>query len=521
MIIFELQIYLNLNVNTYSEPFVLLKYDMIWGNNTKASSNYNFPYFSENVDYNKLPGINQMTYPEIVELFFNKGVFSNMFEQIDETDQKYNESNILKMLSLLFPTKNRNLTTSSNIIFQNRAIIPSNNSSFFDIFVTQLESYLKVNNTVYTVSNVIYVNDIINHPKYRDLMNSIKKYYIAGLNENTKLLSNEKENFIKEFKKIDKSQLSNIDEKIKDIENHSNTNTNINIRINIKNAKELLDDITAIIDNENVSVDDSILSERTNDIINVFSKHLNNIKKLLQDELFSSITQNFRNIYKISKKIKLLDKVKNFYSKGSININIDDDGDDDTEMMNVINRFQPYKNVVSKIQELIEPNLISRNEKLQNLIVSYSKNTDTDNSMIRLVNKMFILLKNFEMDEKIKKNQSFIDTTEFSINEFEEFANINNTVHLEKFICEVFLNIDLIERDENNKNSVNGNCKLKSEILGNSIENLMNPKNNNYELSKYRISSKIMGGKKRNRMSKKYKMKRQRTDLWKTRRNKK
>jgi hypothetical protein len=493
---------------------------MIWGKNIKASSNYNFPYFSENVDYNKLPGINQMTYDEIVELFFNKGVFSNMFERIDETDQKYNESNILKMLSLLFPTKNRNLTTSSNIIFQNGAMTPSNNSSFFDIFKqSQLESYLKVNNTVYTVSNVIYVNDIINHPKYRDLMNSIKKYYIAGLDENTKLLSNENENFIKEFKKIDKKQLSDIREKIQDIDNHSNTNTNtdINIRINIKNAKELLNDITAIVDNENenVSVYDS---ERTNNIINVLSKHLNNIEKLSEDKLFSSITQYFRNINKISKKIKLLDRVKNFYSKGAININDGDDGDE-KEMMNIVNRFQPYKNVVGKIKQLIEPNLISRNEKLQQLIVSYSKNMDTDNSMIRLVNKMFILLKNFEMDAKVKENQTLVERKEFSIDEFGEFANINNTVYLEKFVCEVFLNIDLIERDENNKNSsVNGSCKLKSEILGNSIENVMNPKKNNYELSKYRISSKIMGGKKRNRMSKKYKMKGQRSHVLKTRR---
>lgn len=501
MIMYELQMYLNTNIDLSTGEFVLFNYSMIYGNGVNSTSKkYNLPFFSETVNYNNLPNINYLTYPEIITLFFDKRVFQNTFGRFEETDKRYNETNIMKMLSLLFPIKGNKWTTSSRIIFPNMLDslpLPSIFGSFFRDTIAR--SFLKVDNTVYTVSNVIYVNDIINHPKYRGLMNLIKTYYISGSNETAKLLKSDGDVFVKELRdKFDPLRISEINTKMSNIESQlSGITTNVDAKINIKTFKDAFEVIETAINNYNGNPNDETVKNQT---IEVISAKINQIEKVLEEKVFNSVEPYFRNILKISKKTQVSFKVRDFYSRGAINI---DNTDDLQAVANVLNNFRPYKNVVDKIKEFIEPNLVSKNDKLQNLIVNYSKNLDPDNNMIRLVNTVFQLLKNAELNKKMTENK--IEPLEFDLTEFSEFANINNSVYLEKLVCEVYLNIDLVEGEDT---VIHGNCKIKGEVLGNLVEDYMNPKKNNYELTTNRIPAKITGGRKKRRSHKTRRIKR-------------
>lgn len=140
-----------------------------------------------------------LDYDEIVNIFFNRDKFERMLLENKppntETDiQHIYKTNIMTMLELLFSTKYfivNNIHQSLDIITHNE----STKSLFYNPFNTKF-SYIKVNGKPYTVTKAIWLNDIVNHPKYNELMKEVrsvadeyieKEYPVANINKERQL----------------------------------------------------------------------------------------------------------------------------------------------------------------------------------------------------------------------------------------------------------------------------------------------------------------------------------------------
>ena len=139
-----------------------------------------YPYITDEVDYSET-NIRSLRYPEIVDTFFNKDKFINMVSAVsrkEELDkQKTIERNVMTMLLLLFPTKYFTVNNHKQSIELLDPGQPTNykRSIFYNPFNT-LSSYVKINSKPYTVTEVIWLNDLLNHPTYRKLLEEVYNF---------------------------------------------------------------------------------------------------------------------------------------------------------------------------------------------------------------------------------------------------------------------------------------------------------------------------------------------------------
>lgn len=159
----------------------------------KASNRY--PYITSSRDY-PVTVLKGMEYDKIIDFFFNKKTFTKMLTSSEypptvktpETDASaIYKMNIMTMLELLFSTKYfvvNNVHQSLDIVLNKS---PSN-SIFYNPMTTQF-SYLKNNNKPYTIKKVVWLNDIVNHPKYRELIKEVHNVKRSLDNDKNEALS--------------------------------------------------------------------------------------------------------------------------------------------------------------------------------------------------------------------------------------------------------------------------------------------------------------------------------------------
>jgi hypothetical protein len=171
----------------------------------KGSGTY--PYITDEVEYSTT-NIGALTYPEMVDTFFNRNKFINMVSNtIRNTDSSNDkpqilERNVMTMLRLLFPTKYFTVNNHKQSI---ELLEPGISTHYNHIILynplNTLSSYLKINNKSYTITEVIWLNDLLNHPTYRTLLEEV-----YNLNRS---LNAYETNLIKDGKNIDLSKQSN------------------------------------------------------------------------------------------------------------------------------------------------------------------------------------------------------------------------------------------------------------------------------------------------------------------------
>jgi len=161
----------------------------------------NYPLFVADVEYPKYI-LNKMDYNERVKFFFNKKEFirilkTNYKPPVTDTvvDEVASEAlikmNIMTMIEVLFPTKFPviNDIHSSHTFLSDKQ---SNRPFWFNPFETHYFSYLKINNQIYTTKRAIWLNDILNHPVYHNLLveyRKLKKWVNSSPN-NSQYLTN-------------------------------------------------------------------------------------------------------------------------------------------------------------------------------------------------------------------------------------------------------------------------------------------------------------------------------------------
>lgn len=147
----------------------------------QLSGSGTYPYITDEVDYSETK-IAALTYPEIVDTFFNRKKFINMVSnargnpdnKVKPDKQKTLERNVMTMLLLLFPTKYFTVNNhKQSIELLEPGIATHYKHSIFYNPLKTLSSYVKINGKPYTVTEMIWLNDLLNHPTYRTLVEEV------------------------------------------------------------------------------------------------------------------------------------------------------------------------------------------------------------------------------------------------------------------------------------------------------------------------------------------------------------
>jgi hypothetical protein len=143
------------------------------------------PFFTYNIKYTESV-LGSLTYVQIVKTFFKKDSFLKRFAYLsqysyDKDEYKKNEqkkevidNNIMLMLKYLLPTRYpavNNHYNSYDLLVGKRSL----KALFFNPFTTRKPTVLKISGKLYTLKKVIWLNDILNHPEYKNFLNDDDK----------------------------------------------------------------------------------------------------------------------------------------------------------------------------------------------------------------------------------------------------------------------------------------------------------------------------------------------------------
>ena len=222
----ELKIVMNTNIKGAKIPLtssILYHPDI----KDKASLNLNeYPYFTFDVVYPKST-LEYLSYPERVKFFFNKEEFQErlnaysgkILKNVTEykggsTDNKGKyedyykerdsniEENILTMLEILLPTKFpaiNDLTTSYDVIFGKWSYRPFT----MNPIITRNFSYMKNGGKTYTFKKIVWLNDIVNNPEYKKLLEDYRKFDVWAQEEIGRKSNSFTKSFEKTLKQLD------------------------------------------------------------------------------------------------------------------------------------------------------------------------------------------------------------------------------------------------------------------------------------------------------------------------------
>ena len=206
----SIQVMLQLNIDSKSVkdiPFtkaLLYNPDYVGLSGTEGFNDY--PYISNNtkIPYDKLSGL---TYLDKASFFFDKNIFQLKCADIDQekdTDKwetlKYNT---MHMLKLLFPTvvpinENVNSSFDSNIktgsIFSDMKFSTDSIRGLMNYYKF---SFVQYGGKEYTVSQAVWLDDVINNPEYSKLFDDFNAFQTWSLATLKKLLEIKKRLYVK------------------------------------------------------------------------------------------------------------------------------------------------------------------------------------------------------------------------------------------------------------------------------------------------------------------------------------
>jgi hypothetical protein len=160
------------------------------------------PYFTLSVKYPLDRLLKSLkTYQEKVDFFFDKNEFEKVLRlntdisdfSIDEDPNVIGEHNVMVMIELLFPTKFtviNNFHTSYDNVFVNSSL----KRMLFNPVTEKNYSYLKLSDKeIYTFTRLVWLNDLLNHPKYREFIDNFIIFWNWYKRETNKITIKENE----------------------------------------------------------------------------------------------------------------------------------------------------------------------------------------------------------------------------------------------------------------------------------------------------------------------------------------
>ena len=501
------------------------------------SGESSYPFFTMDVEL-PLSEIEALGPIKSVELFFNKEKFRALVaslpivKNVSKNDNA--RKNVLTMLNIFFPTSfpiEDNISDSFRTNIQELqtvkpkiTILPKFMTKF--LFHRQSEySYIRTGGSTYTVVNTIWVNDILNHPEYRKLVEAgkgISQWWENKEREINTEISERKKNLIKLITDHFRGAASSI---------AAVTNSYIQQKLNIVNSDNLEND--AILD----SVIDSIFElyfyvkyNEKESSSRYSSRDTNRIPFNIRSEFqYDKIESIGLKIYKLKKTIEFFKSPSRYTELFETNKKKEDKSIEllkSEEIKSEIQRFGRFLNFL-KMAYQFSTTKRSSNLLLRNMIYFYLNSTEdkkiekrkeefkkklklTDDSLIDLqvflkkIYDYYIKKKDKKATYPIESLETGVDTVRIGNKEKDEKEKDekekNDYDEEKKEEYEIQIQLDVVKGVLNDETVGKISCMFRDKNLMNMYNALTNEKHNKYEINKKRFFIDIEDLKKQQRI---------------------
>jgi hypothetical protein len=462
---------------------------MLTSNLLIPSSGKRLPFFSEFADYSSVP-FESMEYTDIVRTFFDIQQFKKTFEYMETNSPQFGHSNVLRMLSVLFPTTLPHVTAIQESIAHLGLPQPQSMARFSPVKFIQNSglfgnrySYLHVDGKPHTILKTIWINDTINHPFLLDLWKAIKDYVLELEKENVKLNNLIQAMLIKykEFVDVVKNNASVANLMATASVPQAKTLLNRNQEIQQRDEETLKTILAPIwgITNTNFNV---TTPQEVNDIINPILGiqtyiHINVVKHFLLD---ASLMQYFSDLQnKVERIQKLMRAKSNFWDNANVDIEIARSLD--TNVTQIMNAIPAFKKLTDMLKDFINKKMWNAPELTQ-LVYNYAYNQDSTHEMMKWICHLF----SGYSGSDLKNNTTCSGLSKPNNNLFQIDGVIAKEKNTSVYQIEVLL--DIWNEVINDSNLSKFSCFFKSENLGNQLQKMVWNKNS-YNIFENRLPS--------------------------------
>lgn len=208
-----------------SPPQQLTSDMIIYNNKNTTVLLEKLPFITGSIKYNEklLLSLSGIYYFKLIEFFFNRNEFEKRCNYMIESgianyNKNFNsniENNVRIMMTLLFPTKfpvMRNFNNSFNEFIKKESPseisykITFGLSDDSNVVLGNNFSYIKLNEGEYTITKMLWLNDLINHPIYRAFIDEYKDYILKSSERHMNLLIYINNSILKFFNRFDKNE---------------------------------------------------------------------------------------------------------------------------------------------------------------------------------------------------------------------------------------------------------------------------------------------------------------------------
>lgn len=452
-------------------------------------------YDKERLEVEKKPGLELEKNP--VE---NPSQVKMTTSEYEVNRNKIGEKNIMIMIRLIFPTK---YPLVGNIFSSFHSVVTGKNEFHLkwtdflpNFFKKQIfegikdYSYLKLDGTVYTVTQAIWLNDIYNHKEYKSLIDKFEelkrwkdKEIIRGNNELAKRYLAFQQTYRLGTYELNKEDSKNI-AKTRDI-NIDKSTANYLVIEKLSKYQTAVDSLTNVITNLVESINaDNLDKHKLLDNANKFVELMTLLNENQDfNSWFQSKLENREKYIRILRKMKEdLDNIKSqryildtYLQRPGINM----DYEKDVQHKSIIEqKYSTYTRFVDNIRKFRAPVLESSNLALQNTIEDFLNNTEK-------VKNVFVFLMN---PLNVKKNpfaELVLKTTGKEAEELrEESIHYQNRLNTGITIrpsaqegqpyYEVYIQVNVIGGEVNDDNKSAVDCMYQGESLGDKLARLLN-----------------------------------------------
>jgi len=405
----------------------------------------------------------------------------------DNTNDIY-VKNVKTMLEMLFPNSFPSL---NNIKDSYSMLIKTNDSeesifswkNIYPKFLTQntypdqYYSYLQLDGKIYTTTQLIWLNDIFNHPKYKELIDKyefftfwkeqqkgtlatdlLKKQSLFEIDFSKDNSNNGKYKFTeadKDFFKDKKFDLASISGSDRSYSEKVDLNKNLDgIYKSIEQIETYLK-ITSKPEDVYKEILDSALAIRT-----LYKKVADKI--IITKDIETKITRLISSITEINAIINIQRK---FIDTNEIVLNYE--AEDKSTVDELKEKYPEYVEFVDLFKTFIRPKRNTINTKLQETIEGFATGQQIQQT---------------EFQELIQPNSS---SSEITAKQATQLNILQAKANEPRF--EIYIQLNLIGGKLNDNNQSRINCMYKSEYLGTELDHILHPSKKSWELSTKRL----------------------------------
>lgn len=471
-----------------------------------------YPYFAPYKVYRKAK-IQRMTYLERVELFFNRQRFEQViFGRKSKTKKKMAKRKRIEMDEGLESLKDKNFVFTVKMLFSTAFPIVDNFSQSSDYFNqditrsfsfkgTNLEffpflsgkfdkkfSHLNIGGEIYTVTKVIWVNDVFNHPLYNRIVDNYRK-----IKDDMEALSIREEGLIDRKEKLMKVLYDENDEKwnpiVEAIQSYTTNMKESRISETLLAIKTAETDIKAFRGKEQKDSGTTTTKITKSDLRTFFDNYTTVSNKSENEGYKQALSQIWRKVGSLVPSIESVLKSSFISGESRRFLNGISNDVEDINIMNTaieyIKKFEfrfpkESRERRQKIKDIIRQIFPKANEFSEQL-ANFAKDRNIGNE------KWNRLIQSRQLDETVKKsfdklalcytndncNVQDDDASRYIEVKLDEITNRPQDATVEMY--EAFLQVNIIEGEVTNKNYNKIKCTYLDEELDNFLDNFINP----------------------------------------------